>query len=44
MARGGQALMQSSQALHFAESNKTSMVLRLMDKDPVGQTAVQAPQ
>jgi hypothetical protein len=44
MARGGQALMQSSQALHLLESKKTSMVLRLIAKDPVGHTAVQAPQ
>jgi hypothetical protein len=44
MARGGQALMQSSQALHLLESKMTSMVFRLIAKDPVGQTAVQAPQ
>ncbi len=44
IARGGQALMQSSQALHFDESKITSIVFRLINRDPVGQTAVQAPQ
>jgi hypothetical protein len=44
IARGGHAVTQSSQAMHFFFSNMTSISGRLIQSAPVGQTAVQAPQ
>jgi len=44
MARTGHAVMQSSHTLHMSGEKSTSMVSRLIDNAPVGQTAVQAPQ